>query len=658
MAVTQFEITSRAPFEGGRDFGAGAYERIDGTLHFAVDPEHAANREVVDLDLAPRDEDGRVRFSADVTLLQPVDAARANGSLLLDVVNRGLRTFVRYNRASTDRDHPEVIPVGDGYLMRHGWTMASVGWQWDVPAGRGLVGLEAPTALEDGRPLEGNVMVTQQLTAPAPHLQLADRQHRPYSAASLDQPEARLTVREHPNAPRQEIPRGQWRFARVEGGQVTEDRDHVALDGGFEAGLIYEVTYRTNVSPVVGTGLLAFRDAASFLRGSSDDANPAAGRITHTFALGISQSGRFLRTLLAHGLNVDESGQRAFDGLHIHVAGGRRGEFNHRFAQPSVQYTHGFGHRPPFAYDDEVDPLTEAPLPGLLTRLRALDVTPKVIATNSAAEYWRGDGALAHTDAAGERDLPDPPEARSYLFAGTQHGAGVARLTDTSALDATNRGSHFLNIVDYTPLFRAALVNLERWVREGVEPPPSRVPRIDDDTAVPRIEVIEAWRPLPTATVPDPARLWSVPRVDLGPREAEGIGVYPVATGEPYPALVSAVDADGNEVAGVRLPDISVPLATHAGWNPRHQETGGQGQIMPMMGSTLPLAATRSEREASGDPRPSIEERYESREAYLARVRAEAEALAADRYVVPEDVEVVVQNAATRWDAIRPVTAG
>ena len=637
MAVTHFEITSRAPFVGGRDFGAGAYECVEGTLHFAVDPEHEANREIVDLALASRDHDGRVRFSADVTLLQPLDASKANGSLLLDVVNRGLRTFVRYNRASTDRDHPEVIPVGDGFLMQHGWTMASVGWQWDVPPGRGLVGLEAPTAFDDGQPLDGDVMVTQQLTAPAPHLQLADR--------------------EHPNAPRHEVAREQWRFARVEDGEFVADRDHVAVDGGFEVGLIYEVSYRTNVSPVVGTGLLAFRDAAAFFRGSSDASNPAAGRITHTFALGISQSGRFLRTLLAHGLNVDESGQRAFDGLHIHVAGGRRGEFNHRFAQPSVQYTHGFGHRPPFAYDDDVDPLTETPLPGLLTRLRALDVAPKVVATNSAAEYWRGDGALAHIDAAGERDLPDPPEARSYLFAGTQHSAGVARLTDTSALDPTNRGAHNLNIVDYTPLFRAALVNLERWVRDGVEPPTSRVPRVDDSTAVPRSAVVEAWRSLPAATLPDPARLWSVPRVDLGARESEGIGSFPASAGELYPTLVSAVDADGNEVAGVRLPDISVPLATYAGWNPRHPETGGAGQIMPMMGSTLPLAATRVERDASGDPRPSIEERYPSRKAYLELVRNAAEALAADRYLIAEDVEVVVQNAAARWDAILPVTA-
>jgi len=659
MAVTKFEITSREPFEQGRDFGGGGtYERIEGVLHFAADPEHEANREIVDLELVPRDADGLVRWSADVTLLQPTDASKANGNLLLDVVNRGLRTFVRYNRAATDRDHPEVIPVGDGFLMQHGWTVASVGWQWDVPTGRGLVGLEAPMAQKDGRPLEGNVLVTQQLTAPAPHIQLADRQHRPYSAATADQPEARMTVREHPNAPRREIARDQWQFARVEDGHAREDLDFVALVGGFKAGLIYEVTYRTNVSPVVGTGLLAFRDAAAFLRASKDAGNPAAGRITHTFALGISQSGRFLRTLLAHGLNVAESGERAFDGLHVHVAGGRRGEFNHRFAQPSVQYTHGFGHRPPFAYDDDIDPLTEAPLPGLLTALRARNATPKVIATNSAAEYWRGDGSLAHTDAAGERDLPDPPEARNYLFAGTQHGAGGAKLSDTSALDATNRGAHYLNIVDYTPLFRACLVNLERWVREGIEPPPSRVPRIDDGTAVPRDRVIEAFRPFPTATLPDATRLWSVPRIDLGAHESDGIGTFPAITGQPFPTFVSSVDVDGNEAAGIRLPDISTPLATHAGWNPRNAKTGGEGQIMPMMGSTLPFARTKNEREASGDPRLSIEERYSDREAYLDRVRADAEALAADRYLLPEDIDVVVQNAATRWDAILPVPAG
>jgi hypothetical protein len=659
MAVTRFEIHRREAYADGEAFGdVGAYERIEGTLHFAVDPSNEANREVVDLHLAPRGDDGLVHFTADATILQPVDGDRANGNVLLDVVNRGLRTFVRYNRATSTAADPETLPAGDGYLMRNGWTMASVGWQWDVIPGRGLVGLEAPTAIEGGRPVEGQVMVTHQLTAPATHLLLADRLHRAYSAATLDQPEARLTVRDYPDAPRREVPRDRWRFGRVEDGRPVDDPDYIALEGGFEAGPVYEVVYRTNVAPVVGSGLLSFRDAASFLRHSTDATNPAAGRITHTFALGISQSGRFLRTLLHHGLNADEEGRPAFDGLHIHVAGGRRGEFNHRFAQPSMQYAYSFGHQPPFASDDDIDPLTEAPLPGLLTRVRALGVAPKVIATNSAAEYWRGDGALSHIDAAGERDFPDPPEVRSYLFAGTQHGAGQPRLDDTSALDATNRGSHYLNVVDYSPLFRAALANLAAWVRDGVEPPPSRVPRVEDGTAVTRAEIATAFHAFPGVSTPDAERLWHIHRLNLGARATEGVGEYPAEMGEAFPTLVSSVDADGNEVAGVRLPDISQPLATHTGWNPRHPDTGGAGQIMPMMGSTIPFAATRAEREAADEPRASIEERYRDREDYLARVRADAERLAADRYLVPDDVEVVVAEAARRWDIIVPVAAG
>jgi len=656
MAVTRFEIRSREPFEDGRQFGdVGAYERIDGVLHFAVDPGNPANAAVVDIERAERDASGAVRFEANATLLQPVDPDRGNGSLLADVVNRGGRTFVTYNRAARDAARPTWIPAGDGFLMERGWTIASIGWQWDVIRGSGLIGLEAPLALENGQPLEGQVSVTYQRTAPATHLPLADRVHRPYSAADLDQPDARMTVRDYPDAPRREVPRSEWRFARLEDGREVADADHVTLDGGFQPGLIYEVTYRTCVSPIVGAGILTFRDGASFFRNSDAEDNPARGRLDKTFAIGISQSGRFLRTLLADGLNVDEQGRRVFDGLHIHVAGARRGEFNHRFAQPSVQYTYGFGHRPPFSYEDDVDPVTEAPMPGLLTSLRASGAAPMVIATNTGAEYWRGDAGLLTIDAAGERDVDDPPEARAYFFAGTQHGAGTPRLSDTSALDATNRGSHFLNTVDYRPLFRAALVNLEAWVRDGTEPPPSRVPRLADQTAVPREEAVAAFPRIPGASLPQPERLLSVPRLDLGAQVDEGVGAFPATLGERFPSFVSALDSDGNEIAGVRLPDVTTPLATHTGWNPRHPETGGDGQIMPMMGSTIPFTPTRAEREQSGDPRPSIEERYASREDYLARVRADAELLVADRYLLPEDVEVVVADAAVRWDAIVPV---
>ena len=658
MSVTSLEIRSREPLDGGAPFGAaGAYERIDGVLHFAVDPAHPANERIVDLDRAARDPEGRVRFEADFTLLQPVDASKANGRLLADVPNRGGRTFVSYNLAARDARHPNDIPSGDGFLMKQGWTIGSIGWQWDVVRSSGLMGLEAPVALEDGRPMQGWVSVTQQRNAAAPDVLLSDRGHRPYTAADLDQPDARLLVRDYADAERHEIDRAAWRFARVEDGRMVPDATHVALDGGFEPGRFYEIIFRTDMSPIVGAGMLAFRDAASFLRYSTADDNPARGRLAHAFAFGISQSGRFLRTFMQDDMNADEEGRVVYDGFHVHIGGGRQGEFNHRRGQPSVTAPYGVGYRPPFTYGDTVDPRTEQPIPGLLTRLRARGAAPKVIATNTGTEYWRGDAALLHVDPAGTRDLPDQPETRAYFIAGAQHGGGSLPLADRSPIDPAARGAHRFNITHYGPIFRAALVNLERWVCDGVEPPPSLVPHVADGTAVPRGRVLATFRTLPTATVPDVTHLTTMPRLDFGPEADRVATTFPPGADAPFPTLVTAVDADGNEVTGIRLPDVAVPLATLMGWNPRHPDTGGVGQIMPLTGSTVPFPVSAAERASTGDPRLAIEERYRDRDDYLARVRVAAADLAAKRYILDADVEVCVANCAARWDALVPVAA-
>ncbi len=287
---------------------------------------------------------------------------------------------------------------------------------------------------------------------------------------------------------------------------------------------------------------------------------------------------------------------------------------------------------------------------GLLRRQRALGGVPRIIATNTAAEYWRGDGALLHTDLAGERDVEPPAEMYVYHLAGTQHVSGALPLTDLSPLDGS-RGAHPFNVLDFSPLMRAALVNLDRWVTTGEAPPPSVFPRLADGTAVPPGQVIERFRAVPGAHLPDPARLRPVPRLDLGPEAERGIGRYPPRLGPLYPMYVAAVDEDLNEVGGIRLPDLTVPLATYTGWNPRHATTGGAGQIISMLGSTLPFPATAAERAACGDPRPSIAERYPNRESYLQRVRAAAEALAAQRYVLTEDVDLLVRLAGERYDA-------
>jgi hypothetical protein len=370
--------------------------------------------------------------------------------------------------------------------------------------------------------------------------------------------------------------------------------------------------------------------------------------VQRTFAYGASQSGRFLREFVYQGLNLDEAGRQVLDGVHSHVASARLGEFNQRFGQPSVHHTIGFGHRGPFSGVEQTDPTTGRH-DGVLARQRAKGGVPRIIFTNSASEYWYSQCSLIHTDPLGDHDVEPQPEERIYLLAGTRHNAGALPLQTATLFDG--RTANPLNAVNHNPLMRAKLINLERWVRSGEEPPPSAFPRLADGTAVPPSEVIAAFSKVPGVAVPDVERLPSLGRVDLGSEAAQGIGRFPPAIGERYPSYVSAVDADLNEVAGVRMPDLTVPVGSHTGWNPRHPSTGGAGQIIDTGGSTVPFAPNAAARERMGDPRPSLEERYPSREAFLERVREAAERLVAERHLLPEDVEVVVQDSAARYDA-------
>jgi hypothetical protein len=424
---------------------------------------------------------------------------------------------------------------------------------------------------------------------------------------------------------------------------------HVWLEGGFEPGKIYELIYRSRISPVVGAGLLAYRDATAFLRyAGSAEGNPTAGSLRYALGYGESQSGRFLRDFLYLGLNVDEAGRIVCDGLLPHVAGARRGEFNHRGGQPSVQSVTSPGALMPFSWEDQTEPST-GQTDGLLRRQRAAGGVPKIIATNTSAEYWRGDAALTHTSIDGAVDVEPPENVRQYLFASTQHMSGVVPLYDVHAVTGAH-GANKFNAVDHALLLRAALLNLLAWVRDGIAPPPNAVPGLTSGTALPAADVVPAFKGLPGVTSPDAAKLPVMCRLDYGPSASIGVMAYPPGIGEPYPRLVSTVDADRNEVAGIRLPDVSVPLATYTGWNPRHPKTGGPGQLLNMMGSTIPFAATAAERQASDDPRPSIEERYASRDDYAACVRAAAVELARERLMLQEDVELVVESALKRYD--------
>lgn len=679
MAVTRVEIVRREPFAGGREFGdAGAYERIDAVAHYAVDPAHPANAPIVDLDRAERDGGGRVRFRGDATFLVPADPARANRALLFEAPNRGNRLAMRsFNMAPFDLMPTYDIPAGDGFLFERGWCVAWCGWQWDVPHPSVRLGLRAPAVAPANRKPDERMQLRIQPDRAAGAFALTDHHvgsvgnHAPIPPLDPQDPAAELWVREHLFDTPIRIARGRWAFTGAEGegdAAAPPGPGSVTLAGGFEAGRIYDLLYTPAECPVVGAGLLAMRDLAAWTRRSPD--SPAAGRVDHVIAKGVSQCGRLLRTFLHAGLNRDEAGERVFDGAHVHVAGGRRGEFNHRYGQPSVQPTPSLGHRFPFADEPRTDPRSGR-REGLLDRLRAADCAPKIVYTDTSAEYWRGDAGLTHHDlgreagAAGAEgagragdgaadagaDVEPPAEVRRYLFAGTQHGPGLLPFTDRSMFGS--RGANRFNAVDYRPLLRAALENLRAWIADGAEPPASVFPRGSEATAASREEVMGALGAIPGLALPRPDRLPSIAPMDLGARADEGVPTLPARfVGEPYPSPVSAVDADGNETGGLRMPDVSVPVATHTGFNPRHPESGGDGQILEYLGSTVSLARTAAERASAADPRPSLAERYASREAYLAEVRAAAERLVEARYLLPGDVDLCAALAAERYDAV------
>jgi len=480
--------------------------------------------------------------------------------------------------------------------------------------------------------------------------------HRPYPADNLEDETAVLTEQDHEDAPERIIPRDRWSFARLENGHVVPDATHVYLASGFVPGKVYQLTYTATGALITGLGLLAIRDFGAFLRyGAAVENNPCAADLEHAYAFGVSQSGRLLRDFLYLGLNQDERDRTVFDGFITHVAGAKHGEFNCRFAQPSSQASRSPNNQFPFSDLDQTDPETGR-TDGLLSRLIARDKVPKVLHTYTSSEYWGGHGALVHIDISGIRDLEVPASVRIYHIAGAQHPLPGTSLQDTDPVQGY-RGRQPFNWLDYRPLLRAALINLDRWVTFGEEPPPSRYPRLDAGTAVAPESLADCYQAIPGVGFPESLRRFR--RLDFGPEE--GIATHvPPRIGAPYPCLVPAVDQDGNEVCGVRLPTQMVPLATCTGWNLRHPDTGGAGQILAsggstggsLLGSTIPFPPTREAREASGDPRRAIAERYASQADYVGQVVQVAQTLVKERYLLAEDVEEIAGVAAQQYAAL------
>lgn len=638
-ALVRIEVLERSDVLDGRAFGpAGPYERIVGKAYFAVDPAAEANRIVRDLDKAPRNESGLVEFSADIYVLKPRDPARGNGAALYEVSNRGRKHMLAiFNRAEASLDPRAPAHFGDGLLMERGYLLFWLGWQFDVPRDQQLVRLYPPVVKGVTGLVRAEIVVDKKTTRHS----LADRNHIAYPVENPDDPKLALTVRDTATGPRRTVPRGSWRIV---------DRTAIEMPAGFELGRLYELVYTSRDPAVVGLGPAAVRDMISFLKHGGNGVTMLGDHrryIKRAHAFGLSQSGRFLRTFLYHGFNRDEKGRKVFDGMMVHVAGAGRGSFNHRFAQASRD-AHPFYNLLyptdifPFTDLEETDPETGA-RDGILTHSTPPEARPKIFYTNSSYEYYGRAASLTHTTPDGTADFDLPASTRMYLFAGSQHAP--------ASFPPARAGTQALpNPNPFLIPMRALLDAMDAWVRDGKEPPPSLYPRIRQKTLVP----LDAVRFPKIPGVGLPTRIQTAWRLDFGPRfSEEGIVTKePPAVGKPFPLRVPQVDEDGNEAAGIRTPQIEVPLATYTGWNLRAPEIGAPKELFSMVGSFLPFARTRAEREKSGDPRLSIEERYATRAEYLERFGAAARRLAERGYLLDRDVPVLVERAGAEWDYV------
>jgi hypothetical protein len=644
--VVRVEVTSRSDVLNAQAFGsAGAYERILGRVYFSVPIANAHNRRIVDLDKAVNLKDGEVEFSSDFIAVRPKDASKGNGSLLLEVPNRGrARIIGLVDGGSWDLSND----AGDAWLVRNGYTIVSLGWQWDA-AGENALRFYAPVAKENGKTitglLRGDLMPSKAMDEiPLGHLIIGEIGGTEYPVAAPDDPRNVLTVRESRIAKRTVIRRSEWQFAHTVDGKLTPSDRHIHLNGGFQPGKIYEYVYVVADPVIAGLGFAAVRDFASYAKHGSDAIAPAA----RVYGEGISQNGRFLRDFLYQGFNADEEGRIALDGVLAHVAGAGRGSFNYRFAQPSrdAQPTSSvFFPTDVFPFTDqlETDPVTQEK-GALLDRAAAEKVLPKIFFSNTSYEYWGRAAALIHVTADGKRDAAISPEVRIYHFTGLQHFSVPFPPTKGKG-DLFGQQPQSPLPVKF--LWRAMITNMDAWVRSNTPPPESSYPTIADGTLVPLRDY--AFPSIPDVNKPREANeAW---HLDFGPNWRDGVLTFqPPKVGQAFPVLVPQVDADGNDRDGVRLPEITVPLATYASWNLRDPSIGAPDQRVSFEASYIPFPKTAAERKKLGDPRKSIAERYTGREDYLSRYGRALDELVKQCWILEEDRAALLHRADEEWN--------
>jgi len=642
--ITKIVIEKREPFAAGHEFGVtGAYKKLAGKAYGEVDPNAKHNKVIINLKKTPKNDRGRVEYSMDFAILKPVDMKRGNRAIFYDVVNRGNQAL-RFNFGAERSNNPSTLAhAGDGFMMRQGYTLVASGWQGDVLPGGDRLTTTYPIAKNpDGSPIRRWITTEFVFQKPSFSVPISfDRGSldvKPYPAVEESLSQARLYRRGGTHAPRELIPNDHWSFSRCPDGKTkTPSSADVCLPAGFSPDHIYELTYEARDPIVMGLGFAATRDLISFLRYNATDANPLFDKESKSpqwaIGFGSSQSGRFLKDLIYHGFNQDEAGRIVFDGAIPHISASRRTFTNYEFAMPGRFSTGMEGHFTPgdefpFTYETLTDPITKK-TDGWLLRCRQQKACPKIMHWDSGTESWQGRNSLVIGDPLGKKDVPIPENVRLYYFTATQHGPA----------EKPSRGicQQLSNALSYQETQRALLIAFHAWITQGMPPPLSRYPRISDGTFVPPQQATQGFPNIPGVRYTGKPNDLSVN--DYAKQPASH------AKGKEYTILVPKVDKDGNEIAGIRAVGLQIPLGTHAGWNLRAKGFV-EDELCYLNGLYVPFATTREEREKTGDPRLSIEERYKDQNDYVQQVSRAARALVDERFLLPEDAERLIAEAA------------
>ena len=670
--IVRVEITQTSPAWGGRNFGEiGGYERVIGKAYGEIDPQSPSNSMIQDIALAPKNARGMVEYSTDIDILRPADRTKSNGVLFFNIINRGNKGGLALFNVDVPGGPANignvnaVTEAGDGFMQQQGYTVVWFGWQPDVVNGNNRMTMQVPVARNpDGSAITGTVRNELTVLRSATTLPLQSgwftAGSKPYPTVSIDNKTAladgflpTLSVRVRENEPRTVIPNSEWSFGSCEADKAAAVNDwQICYPAGFKPGRLYELTYRAKDPLVLGLGFAAARDLGAFLKASEKDdsgtANPTYVPGAKAVVMGSSQSGRFIRSLIHLGFNKDETGKIVFEGALPHIGGGLM-PLNVRFGQPGRATTNTTDHlfpgaEFPFAYAKVTDPLTGRSQ-GILDRCTATGTCPKIIHAATALELWELRQSLGFTDPLGAKDLDEPANVRSYIMASTQHAPAVLPLPAKEPFGACQQQP---NPNPHNWTMRALLTHLAAWVKDGAEPPPSSRPTIaagnlvaPDQVRFPRIPANAyggVMRPAVKFVADnDPLHVQDYGR-DYNAADTSGIlsGDPPKLSTARYGTLVAQVDADGNDLGGIRNIFAAVPIGTYTGWNYFNKEFFEDG-FCTLSGSFIPFAPTKQERLAAADPRPSIEERYPTKEAYVAAFRKAADDLVAQRFLLPDD---------------------